>query len=335
MTDQLTAPGSTASGGGATHTRDVLYVANTYGSDIWVLELPGHEHVRTIEVGGHPDEIKLPSDHSTLYVPRRDKDDLVAIDAITGEHLWQVPLAGSPHHITLTPDDRFIYTPIFNQTYVEIIDVVERRVVDRVEVGFGGHGSLVNADGTRVYVGTMVADQLCAIDTATHEVVHTYLFPEAVRPFDLSRDESRLYVQTSKLHGFYVLDVATGVVLDKVMLPLPPGGSPVLALEFPHTVNHGLALTPDGHFIMAAASLDQFVAVFTVPEYDLVATIPVGAEPNWIIFNAEGTVAYVSNRASDEVSVISVGEWVELERLQVGTYPQRLAVGRLPVSNGG
>lgn len=312
-----------------TRTSQVLLVANTYGSDIWVLSVPDYRRLQVIDVGGHPDEIKLPASQDVLYVPRRDKDDLVAIDADSGELLWQVDLSGSPHHITLTRDDRFIYVPIFNQPFLEVIDVAEREVVQRVDVGYGGHGSLVTRDGSTVYVGTMVADQLCAIDTATNQVVRRYLFPEAVRPFELSPDETRMYVQLSKLHGFVEIDVMTGVVLREVALPLPPNGSPVVPREWPHTVNHGLACTPDGGFLLAAGSLDRFVAVYRLPTLELVATVPVGDEPNWIIFDDDGAVAFVSNRASNEVSVIDLETWKEVERLSVGNYPQRMAVRRL------
>jgi DNA-binding beta-propeller fold protein YncE len=324
MSDQATVPQEGRSTAG-----QALLVANTYGSDIWVFSVPDYQHLQTIEVGGHPDEIKLPASQDVLYVPRRDKDDLVAIGAESGQELWRVELAGSPHHITLTPDDRFIYVPIFNQPFVEIIDVDERRVVDQVEVGYGGHGSLVTKDGSKVYVGTMVADQLCAIDTQSHQVVERHLFHEAVRPFDLSPDEKRMYVQLSKLHGFLEVELATGVVLRQVTLPLPPSGSPVLPREFPHTVNHGLACTPDGQFLLAAASLDRFLAVYSLPDLELVATVPVADEPNWIIFDAESEVAFVSNRASDEISVIELGSWVEARRIKVGNYPQRMAIRKL------
>lgn len=306
-------------------TKEIFLVANTYGSDISVYDTE-LRHLYTIDVGGHPDEITIPTTADVLYVPRRNRDDLVAIDLASGEQRWSVALSGSPHHTTISTDDRLVYTPIFNQTFLEVVDVDEGAVVEQIDVGYGGHGSLLNQDGTRLYVGTMIHDQLVEIDTATHQVTHKYLFPEAVRPFELSADEKQLYVQLSKLHGFVVVDVATGVVLDRVNLPLPPSGSPTLPREFPHTVNHGLALTPDGGFIMAAASLDRFVAVFDASTFQLVTTIPVGDEPNWIIFDSDGDRAFVSNRASDEISVISTHAWTEIERMKVGIYPQRMAV---------
>ena len=317
----------------ATDQQEIFLVANTYGSDISVYDR-GLEHISTIDVGGHPDELTIPSTSDVIYVPRRNMDDLVALDIATGEQRWQVPLSGSPHHTTISNDDRFVYTPIFNQPFLEVVDVESRSVVARIAVGYGGHGSLLNRDGTRLYVGTMIHDQLVAIDTTTNEVVQTYLFPEAVRPFELSADEKQMYVQLSKLHGFLVIDLATGVVLRRVDLPLPASGSPIVPREFPHTVNHGLALTPDGGFIMAAASLDRFVAVYNSSSFELVTTIPVGDEPNWIIFDGTGERAFVSNRASDEISVISTSSWTELKRLKVGNYPQRMAVAQVRLPGG-
>jgi YVTN family beta-propeller protein len=111
---------------------------------------------------------------------------------------------------------------------------------------------------------------------------------------------------------------------------LPPGFE--LPAFYPHTVNHGLALSPDEKLLFAAGSIADYVAVYTVPGLRLITTIPVGDEPNWIEFSSDGRFAYVSNRLSDTVSVIHVGEMKVEKEIAVGKYPQRMRVATLPMS---
>ena len=95
-------------------------------------------------------------------------------------------------------------------------------------------------------------------------------------------------------------------------------------------MNHGLGLSPDGKYLFAAATLSDFVAVYSVPELELLETIPVGREPKWLIFNPDGRYCYVTNRESDDVSVIDVATRSEIKRVKVGRYPQRMAAVIVP-----
>jgi len=45
-----------------------------------------------------------------------------------------------------------------------------------------------------------------------------------------------------------------------------------------------------------------------------------------MVFSSDGQFAYVTNRGSNDVSIISVAELKELQRVKVGTYPKRLQV---------
>ena len=84
---------------------------------------------------------------------------------------------------------------------------------------------------------------------------------------------------------------------------------------------------------MAAGSAADYVCAYSLPDLALQATIPVGDEPNWIVFTADNRYAYVSNRASDNVSVIDVRKLEEIKRIPVGDYPQRMRIVDVPKRN--
>jgi YVTN family beta-propeller protein len=93
---------------------------------------------------------------------------------------------------------------------------------------------------------------------------------------------------------------------------------------------HGIAVSPDDRLVFADSVLEDYVAVYTVPQHKHIATIPVGSSPNWMAFGSDGRLLYVSNRGSNNVSVISVKELKELLRIPVGEGPQRIVTVRVP-----
>ena len=314
----------------AAQAREYLYVANTLGGDISIVEIPAHRVVGTIPasvVGNDPDDVISSRNGDVLYVSRLDTKDVIAISTATEQVLWRADVGGVPNHLTLSSDERFLFVPLFDKGLLAVVDTRSHAVVARPEVGKGAHGTLLGRSGKSVYVGMMEANQVAVVDAARHEVRRLIPLPEGVRPFQVSADETTLYAQLSKLHGFVVVDLRTGRVTRTVELPTLGKPLPTPTLEKSHFVmNHGLGLTPDGKRLVANASLLGFVAIYSVPELELQATIPVGREPNWVVFSKDGRYAYVSNRRDNTVSVISVAEGKEAARLRAGEFPQRMTV---------
>ena len=162
------------------------------------------------------------------------------------------------------------------------------------------------------------------------EVERVIDMPEGVRPFEISPDEKVIYTQLSNIHGVAVVEVETGEILKTVNMT--PVMTPTqLKQPFPFTVNHGMALTKDGKTLLAAGSVTDNVVVYSLPTFERIADIPVGKEPNWIIFNNDERFAYVTNREDNSLSVISMKTLKEVKRgKNVGHYPQRLDTAYVP-----
>lgn len=89
-------------------------------------------------------------------------------------------------------------------------------------------------------------------------------------------------------------------------------------------------MTPDGRHLCVGSTVAGYMAILSVPELDLLATIPVGEEPSWVIPSLDGRYCYVSARRENTVSVISIDERKEAARVRVGDYPQRMWTVRVP-----
>jgi YVTN family beta-propeller protein len=315
---------------GSAQAREYLYVANTLGGDISVVEVPTHKVVGTIPasvVGNGPDDVISTQGGDLLYVSRLDTKDVIAVSTATEQVLWRTEVGGVPNHLTLSRDERFLFVPLYDKGLLVVVDTKTHEIVARPEVGKGAHGTLLGPGGKSVYVGMMEANQVAVVDATSHKVRKIIPLPEGVRPFQVSPDETTLYAQLSKLHGFAVVDLKHDRVVQTVALPTLGKPLPVATLEKSHYVmNHGLGITPDGTRLVANASLLGFVAIYSLPDLTLVGTVPVGREPNWVVFSKDGRFAYVSNRRDNTVSVISVAEGKEVTRIETGEFPQRMTV---------
>jgi len=222
-----------------------------------------------------------------------------------------------------------LYVPLYDRPWMAIVDTEKHEVTGKFFIGFGGHGTRLSPDGKRLYVGSMFFDTLSVFDLETLMPVKVIPFRDAVRPFAFTRDEKTAFVQLSRLHGFEVVDLPTGNIVREVALPVLPS-EVELPKFYPHTYNHGLELSPDEKLLLAAGSAADYVCAYSVPDLELLATIPVGKEPNWIVFAGDGLHAYVSNRKSDNLSIISVRDLKEIKRIPVGKYPQRMRIVDVP-----
>ena len=320
---------------------EFLYLENTDSGDISVISIPQHEVVSTIRIGTFLDDVTVSSDGRVLYVNRvhgiehpmskrmGESGEIVAISTETEEILWRTPVGGWPHHMTLTADDRRLFVPLFDRLFIEVIDTEQHKVVSKFPAVMGSHGTRLSPDGTRLYVGSMMMDLMTVYDTVTYRPVKQIGFRDAVRPFTFTRNEQTMYVQLSRLHGFQVVNLQTNEIIREIELPKLPADT-ALPQFYPHTYNHGMEMTPDEKYLFAAGSAGGYVCVYTLPDLQLVSTIPVGREPNWIVFDRVGRYAYVSNRASDDLSVISVDALKEVQRIAVGKYPQRMRAVVVP-----
>ncbi len=312
--------------------RGLLFVENSQGGDVTVIDAATLKVTGTIPIGLSPDEIVASPRGDVLYldrIVRRDdgrptgNGELVAIDPSTSAILWRAPLHGSPNHIAVSPDGKRVYITIVSGSWVVIVDPAKRAVVDSVDVGTGPHDIEVSHDGKHVYVGLIRGTDVTEFDADTKAIIRKISFDQNVRPIALSHDESRLFVQLSRTHAIMVVDTKTGKILQKVAMPLPAGKT--LPDSMPIDVNHGLRVTPDGKFLIANGSLFDIATIWAIPSMKLIATIPVGHDPNWIVVSPDAKRAFVSNRRSDDVSVIDLATYKEVARIKVGKYPQRMA----------
>ena len=250
-----------------------IYVANSAGNDITVIDPATKAVTGTIKVSDHPHGIVASPDKKRLYVSSEGEDVLDVVDLATFKVLRRVPLGRRPNNLAITPDGRRVYVCIRGESWVDVVDTARLEVVKSVPVGRAPHNVYCTPDGRWMIATSMGDDKLTAIDIKTEAPAFEIPLPGQPHPWSSIRRVRRLYVQLSDLHGFIVVDLASRAVVNKVLLPDGPAGSQPL---IPRTFSHGIGIAPGGKTLWVTSLLDHSVSVFSLPDLKRLGTTHVG-----------------------------------------------------------
>lgn len=319
---------------------EYVYVQATMTKDVFVIDSTSLKVTGHIPLGDYTYDVVGSPDGKLAYVASQisagsplgwqvnEAGKVVALGTASNAEVWSTSIDGSPHHMAVDPKGNRLYLAVFNRNYLYVLDAKTGAILERWYSTLGNHGVIVSGDGKRLYVGNMLNDNIWVYDTANGRVVDVLRAGEAVRPLVLDSDESHLIYQLSRFHGFKVRDLKSGAVTS-VDLPALPAGTQ-MPEAYPFTVNHGLAVTPDGTKLLAAGSIGGYVAVYGLPGYRLLGTIKVGEDPNWIVVRGDSKLAFVTNRGSGTLSVLDLTSLKEVKQIDVGKMPQRLSMIDVP-----
>ena len=301
-----------------------LYVDNTDGDSVSVVDLASRRVTHEIRVGRHPHGLGVSPDRRYLYASVEDPHTIAVIDTATDQIIQSIATTGRPNQLAVTPDGRFLYVAIADRSVADVIDTRAGRVVQSVEVGRFPHNCYCPAGGKHIYVTSVNDRRVREFDFRHgHRLVQTVTFDGDVRPLCVTRDEKRLFVALAGLHGFAWANLTTGRVVERVERPLPP---PERRSKFAYMNTHGLELTPDNRELWVTSFIGNGLMVFDVsgsqPVY--LTTIEVGDGPNWLTFSPDGRYAYSANAGSNSISIVDTAARKAVAEVKVGAVPKRL-----------
>ena len=313
-----------AADGGA---RMLLYVDNSLGDDISVVDLGTLKVVDTIKVGNQPHALCAPADGRRLFTTIESEKNLKIIDTLTGKITATIPVTGKPNECASTPDGRYVGVPIRDGDSLDIVDTLQKKVVKVLPVK-APHNCFNTGNNNDMYVSSMGSNEIEVIDLKKMDYSAQNSRPAVSPALMRSRtDEKRLYTALTNLHGFVIADIPSRKVIERVELPPAP------PLDCPLEVNtptHGLALTPDGKQLWVTSLADGGIYVYDFATKKTSPLIHVGKCPNWIAFSPDGRYCAVSNSDTDDCSIIDAHTQREVARVKVGKGPKRVLVVRVP-----
>lgn len=319
---------ATAGGLAAQNLR--LYVDDSGGNDIAVVDLAAKKKVADITVGAQPHGLAVQADGRRLFTTIESNNTLRLIDTAANKIVASVALTGRPNQCAVTPDGKYVLVPIRDGNSADIVDVAARRVVKVLPIKMP-HNALDDAGSNRyVFVSSMGSDEIDLVDLKGMDYAAHIPVGGVPRPYVVSKDGRTLYVALSDLHGFAIVNVPERKLIKRVQMPARHKHPKERPYEPSNTLTHGLGLTPDGRELWVTSLLDNCLYIYDVSAGKIVGSVPVGDGPNWVTFSPDGKYVVVSNSGSDDVSIIDVKARRELARVKTGKIPKRVVIAGVP-----
>lgn len=310
----------------------LLYVGNSQGNTVSVIDLNTQKEIEKLTVGQHVHGVALTPDGRTLFTTSEVDHTLTITDTATKQNITTIKLPGKPNQCAVTPDGHYVAVPIRDGDSVAIIDVTQKKIVKVLPVK-EPHNTMNIGSNRYIYVTSMAGHEIDIIDLEKLDYSAHVPVGGRPRPFVVSKDGSTMYVAVSDLHGFNIVDIASKKVLDRVEMPADHPGPPrPREFETPDTLTHGLALTADESEVWATSLLDDSIYIYDLKSKKFVGKLKTGDGPNWVVFTPDGKYGCVSSTDSDDVSIFDVKDRREVARVKVGRVPKRIAVAVPPAA---
>src|SRR5262245_12403993 len=317
----------TVSAAPPTQTVPKLYVTNSAGDNIHVIDLRTFRVLGEIKTGDRPHGAAVSADGRLFFTTIEGDRTLRVIDTATDKVVRTIKLSGLPNQCATTPDGKFVGVPIRDGDSVDIVDIGRGKILKSLPVKVP-HNCYNAGRNDRLFVTSMGGHTVNLIDLKSLRYLAEIPVGGVPRPVAITRDEKTLYCALSDLHGFVIADIARRKVIRTVQLPPLPEG---VKFPVPHTPTHGLELTPDGKELWVTSCGTDTVYVFDTASQKIVDKVGVGRGPNWVTFSPDGKLCCVSNVLGDDVSILDTVRRREVARVKVGKEPKRLVVVNAPV----
>ena len=302
-----------------------LYVANSAGNDLHVIDTRTHKVVKRVEVGPQPHGLVATKDGSLLFITiengEGEEGELLWFDPKADKVTRRMKVGPRPNQPACTPDGKVVYVPCDDASWW-VIDAVGAKVIRKIATGGRPHNTLCSADGKRMYLGPKGSYHVLIADATTHKLVGEIPLSDAPRPIALAHDEKRLYANVDTLIGFEVADLAKRKVIHRVAAVVPEDQLRKASRS------HGLALRPDGKELWTCDVFHDRTYVFdlTAEPPKQIATLVMKGGGYWLCFSPDGKFCYISERIGNSVAVIDTKTRETVARVVVGKAPKRVLV---------
>ena len=201
-----------------------LYVANSAGNDIHIIDTATNQVIKRVELGPEPHGMTTTENGDKIFITientRGDEGELLWFDPYTDTVTRRIKIGPRPNQLACTPDGKLAYIPCDDASWW-VIDTEKGSVVTRIATGGRPHNTLCSPDGKRMYLGPKGSYHVLIADTASGRLIGEIPLSDAPRPIAISKDEKRFYANVDTLIGFEVADIPTRKVIYRVEAEVP------------------------------------------------------------------------------------------------------------------
>ena len=309
--------------------RTLLYVGNSIGDDVTVIDPALLKTVATIKVGKNVHGVCAPASGVRAYVTVESTHEVKVVDTLTNSVVDTIALPGQPNECAITTDGRYLVVPLLAPANAIVIyDTASKALLKTLPIRHP-HNCFVPEGGSNSAIWCEERDlyRINRIDLAKMDYTDTVNVGGDPRPFIVTADEKTIYTALSGLHGVATVD---RTAKSEAALALPAMPLMNCKVEPANTPTHGIALTTDRKKLWITSVSGGGVYIYDLATKSLSSKMPTGACPNWISMSSDGKYAGVSNADSDDTSILDAHTGKELARIKTGLAPKRVLMIDVP-----
>ena len=334
----------------AARANPLVYVPNSRGASVTIIDPATYKVVRTFPTGTVPQHVVPSWDLATLWVANNEGNSLTPIDPATGQDGPRVPV-DDPYNLYFTPDGQYAMVVAERLNRIDFRDPHTMKLVQSLPVSCDGVDHMeFTPDGRYVLATCEFSGQLVKIDLQTRTVVGTLkLEAPADAPAERGKSAARgheghgggpmpqdirsspdgkvFYVADMKHGGVFVVDpvafTSTGFIKTSIgahgLYPSRDGTRLYIT-------NRGWSTTAGGRHGPGSISVLEFSTGKIVDTW----AIPGGGSPDMGNVTADGSELWVAGRYDDEVYVFDTATGKLTHKIPVGRGPHGLCVWPQP-----
>ena len=182
-----------------------LYVGNSRGDDISVVDMASLKVTGTIQAGERVHGVCAQADGKRLFATVESDHTLRIFDTGNQQTVATIKLPGRPNQCAATPDGKYVAVPIRDGDSVAIVDVDHQKIVKSLPIK-EPHNALNTGSNRYIYVSSMGSHEIDVIDLETMDFSAHIPAGGRPRPYVVSPDGSTMYVAVADLHGFVIVE---------------------------------------------------------------------------------------------------------------------------------
>lgn len=259
-------------------------------------------------------------DLGIAYVANFGGDSVSAVDVARTDEIARIPVGTGPYAVAASPDKRFVYVSNFVDNTLSVIRTLSNTVIATIDLNAGPftssgpEGVAVSHDSRFVYVANYLSANISVVDAHQLTVVAEIPLTSWPTAIGITPDGNAAYVTLWDKGVVAIVDLNTNLQVGTVAVGVAPEGIDMAC----HKPLAYVALQGAPH--VRAVNTDVGMAAVT--------PIAVGASSTGVSFNPNATLAYVTNKGSDTVSVIDVFRHAKILTIPVGDGPVGVKVAK-------
>jgi YVTN family beta-propeller protein len=326
--------GVTPTGIAITQDGSRAYVCNnnnygaTAGNYISVFDLTTNMPLSTIssDTFDQPYTVTLSTDGLTAYITNSAGSTITMIDTSSNEVTGTITGFDGPSGMAIVGTTGYVNNygasggaGSGNGTTVSVVNLLTNTILSSIHVGQAPAALALSTDNTVLYVinyvtGTSGTGTMSVVSTVSNTVLHTV--SGFFGPFGLAVSSSHAYITNFGSNNFdpfgttvSVVNLLTNVIETTITVGIQPAG---IALspngKYVYVSNYNTLYQNNQDFSGLTPGQGTVNVIDTSTNTLLPVTIVVGSSPSNITISPNGQNAYISNFASNTVSVLKVFE---------------------------